>query len=142
MKPSAQRCVLQGLTFEPGVQPMKSNFRLLLLCLIALALTGCKVFRSSCEAPPPPEEVATVPPLHVPEGLEAPDTRNALKIPELNEPAPPPRRSKSEPCLEGPPAYTAGWSPEERPAEQPKGKSEPQPVKKEKREENSKEKLE
>lgn len=46
-----------------------------------------------------------MPPLKAPEGLEAPDTRNALKIPPLNtaERA----RSSDQPCLDTPPPFSA-----------------------------------
>jgi len=33
-----------------------------------------------------------------------PDTANALKLPALNEPPPPPRKSK-DPCLDEPPSF-------------------------------------
>ena len=44
------------------------------------------------------------PPLKVPPGLKAPDTGQALRIPDLNTPEPPPRK-KGEPCLDAPPPY-------------------------------------
>jgi len=40
----------------------------------------------------------------VPPGLDAPDTTNALRLPVLNEPAPPPRGAK-QPCLDEPPPF-------------------------------------
>jgi uncharacterized lipoprotein len=43
--------------------------------------------------------------LKVPPGLEAPDTRGALRIPDLNVPEPPPR-TKEQGCLDQPPSYT------------------------------------
>jgi uncharacterized lipoprotein len=43
--------------------------------------------------------------LHIPAGLEAPDTRNALRIPDLATPAPP-ARTKDQGCLDSPPNYT------------------------------------
>jgi hypothetical protein len=36
--------------------------------------------------------------------LSAPDTHAALRIPDLNEPPPPPR-SRTDPCLDTPPSY-------------------------------------
>jgi hypothetical protein len=45
-----------------------------------------------------------VPPLIIPSGLDAPDTTNALRLPTLNEPAPP-RRSGKQPCLDEPPPF-------------------------------------
>jgi hypothetical protein len=46
----------------------------------------------------------SVEPLKIPTGLDAPDTTNALRLPQLNEPAPPPRRGKV-PCLDAPPPF-------------------------------------
>jgi len=37
--------------------------------------------------------------------LQAPDTSQALRVPDLNEPAPPPRK-KGDPCLDAPPPYS------------------------------------
>jgi uncharacterized lipoprotein len=44
------------------------------------------------------------PPLKAPPGLEAPNTRNALKVPPLNTPER--MRGRDEPCLDAPPPYT------------------------------------
>lgn len=44
-----------------------------------------------------------MPPLKAPDGLENPDTRNALKVPSLN--APERTRGRDEPCLDTPPAF-------------------------------------
>lgn len=82
------------------------------LCAVAVTSSGCRVFKVSCEAPPTAEEVATIPPLKTPEGVTAPDTRNALRIPEVSEPAK--VRSKSDPCLEAPPTYSPGWQPDQK----------------------------
>lgn len=45
-----------------------------------------------------------LPPLKAPEGLEAPNTRNALKVPPLNTPER--VRGPDEPCLDVPPPYS------------------------------------
>jgi hypothetical protein len=45
----------------------------------------------------------SVPPLKIPQGLDAPDTASALKLPTLNEPVAP--RSKKDPCLDEPPSF-------------------------------------
>ena len=79
-----------------------------LLCLGA-ALTllgGCKSMRgiSSCPHGEPYTKATTVAPLRIPAGADAPDTSQALKLPALNEPAPPPRGRK-DPCLDQPPPY-------------------------------------
>ena len=90
------------------------NVRFLIALLpLAAALAGCKAL-SSCNAPPTYGTDQTIPPLTIPEGLEAPDTRNALHIPDLKEPERP--RGKSEPCLDEPPSFSAGWKPDEKAA--------------------------
>ena len=46
-----------------------------------------------------------MPPLQAPPGLDAPDTRNALKVPPLNTPER--VRGKDEPCLDAPPPFAS-----------------------------------
>jgi hypothetical protein len=46
-----------------------------------------------------------MPPLKAPDGLDTPDTRNALKVPVLNTPER--VRGRDEPCLDVPPAFSA-----------------------------------
>jgi uncharacterized lipoprotein len=81
-----------------------------ILCLVPLLATqsGCGLFRGvsskACHGKQPYMQAKTVPPLSVPPGLDAPDTTNALRLPALNEPPPPPRHAK-EPCLDEPPPY-------------------------------------
>jgi Uncharacterized lipoprotein len=79
--------------------------RLLAAVAFSLALAGCSTLRSSCHDPAPYTEAKSIPPLRIPPGLEAPDTRGALRIPELNEPAPPPRK-RGDKCLDEPPPYS------------------------------------
>ncbi len=68
-------------------------------------LGGCKSWRENvCHKPQPYQAATTGTPLTIPPGLAAPDTANALKLPTLNEPAPPPRKSK-DPCLDEPPSF-------------------------------------
>ncbi len=45
-----------------------------------------------------------LPALKAPPGLDPPDTRNALKIPQLAEPER--KRGKNEPCLDEPPPFS------------------------------------
>jgi uncharacterized lipoprotein len=71
-----------------------------------LVLTGCHTLRGSCNDPKPYMSAKSAPPLQIPPGLESPDTGNALRIPRLNEPEPPPRKAKDQ-CLDEPPSYTA-----------------------------------
>ena len=83
------------------------------LVTVAIVLVaGCRSLGGSCHDPQPYEQAQELPPLRIPPGLEAPDTRNALRIPELNEPEPPPRKP-GDPCLDEPPRYSAPL--EERP---------------------------
>jgi uncharacterized lipoprotein len=84
------------------------KFRVAVLCLAAfgLLLSGCKSMRglSSCHKPQPYMSAKTGAPLQIPAGLAALDTSGMLKLPTLNEPAPPPRRDK-DPCLDAPPPF-------------------------------------
>jgi hypothetical protein len=60
-----------------------------------------------------------MPPLKAPEGLESPDTRNALKVPQLSTPER--VRSRAEPCLDTPPPFstTKSTTPTPNPAPLP-----------------------
>jgi opacity protein-like surface antigen len=74
-----------------------------------LALSGCASLghrhakRTSCQEPTVTGDVRDLPPLRVPAGLDAPDTRNAIKVPPLPETARP--RSPLDPCLSDPPSF-------------------------------------
>jgi uncharacterized lipoprotein len=83
--------------------------RVVVLLLALLPLLGaCHLFRGAtakaCHSPQPYQKAASVPPLKVPTGLDAPDTTNALRLPALNDPSPPPRSGK-QPCLDEPPPF-------------------------------------
>jgi len=71
-------------------------------------LSGCHVFRGAsakaCHGAQPYQKAQSAPPLKIPPGVDAPDTTNALRLPALNEPAPPPRKGK-QPCLDEPPPF-------------------------------------
>ncbi len=74
--------------------------------LTVVTLSSCSWFGrggSSCREPELPAGVANHPPLRAAPGLDAPDTRNAVRVPELNEPERP--RTGSDPCLSRPPSY-------------------------------------
>jgi hypothetical protein len=90
---------------------MPTRYTALLLALSALALPGCRSLGSSCHDPQLYATAQTTRPLGIPPGLDAPDTRNALQIPELKEPAPPPRKP-GQPCLDAPPQYEVVKQPE------------------------------
>ena len=59
---------------------------------------------ASCYEPQPYMSARGVPPLKIPEGLDSPDTGNALVIPALKGPAPPPPKP-GQPCLDAPPSF-------------------------------------
>ena len=84
---------------------MKSVRRILWLAPLLPALSACHVFGiNSGHAPQAYLGAKSVAPLKIPAGLDAPETNNALRIPALNEPAPPARKGK-DPCLDEPPAF-------------------------------------
>jgi uncharacterized lipoprotein len=73
----------------------------------ALALAGCGWLPdaySGCNEAQPYQAANDVGPLRVPAGADLPDTRNALKIPELARPELP--RDPGS-CLEHPPPYAS-----------------------------------
>jgi uncharacterized lipoprotein len=84
---------------------------LLGLTLLAVLLTaGCNPFRRSAEAglckePEGYAQASEAATLRIPAGLESPDTRNALRIPDLDTPRPP-TRTREQGCLDQPPPYT------------------------------------
>jgi hypothetical protein len=89
----------------------------LLVCAVTMPLlSGCTLYNRvfhhnggkvfvGCSEHPFAGHTDSRPPLQVPEGLSAPDTRNAVKIPALNTPER--QRAKTEPCLAQPPNFFA-----------------------------------
>jgi uncharacterized lipoprotein len=74
-----------------------------------VALSGCRLLHhhgnyNTCNDPQPYANARSIAPLKTPVGLTAPDTRSALRIPDLNEPTPPPR-TRADPCLDTPPTF-------------------------------------
>lgn len=74
-----------------------------------LGLTGCHPLRhlrggGACHDAKPYMKADSIAPLKIPVGLDAPDTANALHIPALNTPPPPPRK-RTDPCLDEPPPF-------------------------------------
>ncbi len=64
-----------------------------LLAAVVCLTSGCNPFRRShadavCKGPEGYANASSVPSLKVPAGLESPDTRGALRVPDLNTPAP------------------------------------------------------
>ena len=96
------------------------NFRVLgarvALVVFLVGLAACHPFKAlskiggSCNDPKPYETAASVTPLQIPAGMDAPDTGSSLKIPKLNEPVPP-KRSEKDPCLDDPPAFVTPKKP-------------------------------
>jgi len=73
-----------------------------------LLLGGCKSMVGGCEKPHAYSTAQNLPPLHIPAGLDGPDTRSAVRVPELTEPEVP--RGKNDPCLEEPPKFDTAAS--------------------------------
>lgn len=98
----------------PGSRRVRVAALLLLCCSVPWLLSGCavwnKVFHRShdnrCTEKPFAGNSSNLPGLRVPEGMTAPEQRNQIKIPTLNEPERP--RAKTEPCLSQPPSYSSG----------------------------------
>jgi uncharacterized lipoprotein len=93
---------------------MKAVKALALLAPLLLTLSGCHPFRHfayACHKKQVYQQAASIPPLKIPPGLDAPDTTNALHLPQLNEPAPPPRKGH-DPCLDEPPSYKVAKAPQ------------------------------
>jgi len=92
-----------------GARRREQRFRSwVVLALCCAALSGCSLFHrhgkaAGCKEPVIGQDAKNLPPLQVPPGLDAPDTRNAIKIPPLTEPERP--RAPGEPCLSMPPSY-------------------------------------
>ena len=101
---------------EPGTLPVLATSASRGLCIaVALALlSGCAwmPFRhgskegkaNDCNKPQLYEQAASRPPLAIPVGLDALNTRGALRIPELREPEAP--RKLTDACLDEPPKFS------------------------------------
>jgi uncharacterized lipoprotein len=92
---------------------MKKSVMLPGLLGALLSASGCHGFHlrgAACHETRPYLKATSVPPLKIPPGLDTPDRTSALHIPELNEPAPPPRSAK-DPCLEEPPPFKVAKQP-------------------------------
>jgi uncharacterized lipoprotein len=85
----------------------KSGLSFGLCVVVASLLSGCGFFRASSESCRDDALYAGAreeAPLRIPPGLQAPDTRNALKVPDLNVPEAP--RAAGAGCLDAPPPYS------------------------------------
>jgi hypothetical protein len=92
---------------------MKVAWRIVLLVALVCG-SGCHIFRAidkrSCHEVHPYQRSQSVPPLIIPPGVDPPDTASALRLPQLKEPAPPPRGPK-DPCLDEPPSFKVPQTP-------------------------------
>jgi uncharacterized lipoprotein len=83
---------------------MKNLPLLIMLVALSVVLVGCKSLRGdACLKPGAYVSAQNAAPLKVPEGLDAPDTRAALRIPDLKAPAKP--RAATAGCLDTPPKF-------------------------------------
>jgi hypothetical protein len=76
---------------------------------VLAAASGCSWFHrggQKCREPAMRSGLANGPGLALPPGLDAPDPRGAVRIPELKEPEQP--RSAGGACLSTPPEYKTG----------------------------------
>lgn len=83
---------------------MKRSMALVTILCAGLG-SGCGLMRpdSECEKPQDYESSQSIARLHVPAGFDAPDTRDALVVPDVATPEAP--RSRSGGCLDEPPRY-------------------------------------
>ena len=65
------------------MRPTLPAIRILTLLASLALMGGCGVLRESCNAPQRYETAQVVPPLKIPEGLTAPNTKNSLVIPDV-----------------------------------------------------------
>jgi hypothetical protein len=89
----------------------------LVICCTTTSLSGCFLFHrhkdESCREKAFAQNTDNHPPLKVPAGMSAPDTRSAIQVPQLDTPER--VRAKSEPCLSRPPNYFNTASPHSGP---------------------------
>ena len=83
-----------------------------------LTIAGCNPFRRHsyaneiCKEPEGYALAKEAKSLTIPAGLESPDTRNSLRIPDLSTPEPP-ARTRGQGCLDEPPNYALPPKPKE-----------------------------
>jgi len=84
---------------------MRKSSALIASLVAAATMSGCHSPLTKCnESNSDYAGAKEMPPIQAPPGLEAPDTRNALKVPPLNTPER--VRGKNEPCLSAPPPFS------------------------------------
>jgi uncharacterized lipoprotein len=98
---------------------LKGLRNVVMLGMAGLALCGCRSihhFTQSCNKDTDRYmQATTVPAIKVPAGVDPPETRSALQIPVVNEPAAPTPGPK-DPCLDAPPKFTEPKGPRPPPA--------------------------
>jgi|ERR1700733_726537 uncharacterized lipoprotein len=98
---------------------LKGMRNVVVLAAAGLGLSGChlwhRAYHACTENSDIYQKATSLPPLRVPVGIEPPDTKSALQIPALNEPALPPRGPK-DPCLDESPKFTEPRGPRPPPA--------------------------
>lgn len=83
----------------------RARFLVLLpLCMFAGACNLLPNAYSGCDKVQPYQSAQELPPLRVPDGSVAPDTRNAMQIPAVSVPKAPAAEGR---CLDLPPSYGA-----------------------------------
>jgi uncharacterized lipoprotein len=100
---------------------MRVSMALLVISLAGLA-SSCGLFRPErdCRKPQAYESSRSIAHLQVPAGMNVPDTRDALVIPEVTSPEAPP----SGGCLDEPPRYRNDITPAPDTSDQKKSKKE------------------
>ncbi len=81
--------------------------RIALFLPVLAVLSGCGLLTPTherCEEAPAYAAAREIPPLRVPEGVDLPGTRNALRIPEVSVPEKP----QNGRCIDVPPSYSGG----------------------------------
>jgi uncharacterized lipoprotein len=92
--------------------PSALSRRALVLVLLIGGLNACSWIpwvhhssnsRNGCKEPQVDPRAQSLPQLQVPTGLDPPDTRTGVRVPQLAEPETP--RAATDPCLTRPPPY-------------------------------------
>ena len=85
------------------MRPTLPFIRTLSLLVLVTLLGGCGVLRESCNLPQRYETAQVAPPLKIPEGLAAPNTKNSLTIPDV--PAERKKLTPKDACRDAPPSF-------------------------------------
>jgi uncharacterized lipoprotein len=99
----------RNVSSEPRTLAVKRLLAVGFLIAVVCVTSGCNPFRRSsanttCKEAEAYAQAQTIPSLKIPAGLESPDTRSALRVPDLSTPEPPPRM-RAQGCLDEPPPY-------------------------------------